>query len=216
MDLNAFFYNQERIADALERIALSLEIRSDDNQTDYASDAAQQTAPAAQPAQAEKPKRTRRTKAEIDAERNGTTAQPLPEVMLNPPMPLPATPAPMPAMPAMPATPAPAPAPAPAPEQQTVRLEPPFTIAAVQEDVASMTTPQQFSALYREVVPVFNIARDQFVAMFSDYGLQMPLSDPDDPSKPGAAYAALDNATRVSIHQAAVEVATRAKAHAAS
>lgn len=79
-----------------------------------------------------------------------------------------------------------------------------------------MSAPEQFSALYREVVPVFNIARDQFVAMFSDFGLQMPLSDPDEPSKPGAAYSALDNATRVRIHQAAADIATRAKAHAAS
>lgn len=77
-----------------------------------------------------------------------------------------------------------------------------------------MTPAEQFLALYRVIVPMFNIARDQYVAMFNDFGLQTPISDPDSPSSPGASYLALDNETRVRLHSSAIQVSEAAKLRA--
>ena len=194
MDLNILFENIGSIATSLERIADSLEQRGSVSATTATVE--------------DKPKRTRRTKAEIAADE-------APGVALESGEFTPAASIPAPVF----AAPAPAPAPAPvvaapvvaAPVVAAPVVAAPAPIgvtpAAANVDPAYLgfAVAHQFSELNRLVAPYFTTygqVRDAVLGEAAKYGLSVPFSDEADRSQPGAAYRSVTNEARFAIYVA--------------
>lgn len=104
----------------------------------------------------------------------------------------PAAAAPIPVAAPVMETPAPlAPPAAVAPPVTATIPAPTATTAPAAVSVAS-TPEEDFTHLYNTVAPVFAAGRDHIVALLGQYGLQMPISHPDDQSAPGDQFRAMN------------------------
>ena len=255
-DLVTLFSNIDRIALSLERIATALEdrdvARAEPGYHNPDLDGGGQGPETI--GGAEKPKRTRRTKAQIEADEAAAkaatkadeqtaaantvavaatfqpavgqpatvgapqTSEPVgvaqipaavpaavaPPV-LQPPVTVPAAvPAPL-VQPAAPQATATTPAP-------TVTTPPVAAPAALPQSTG--TAEGDFTQLYQILSPVWAVGRDHFVNNFSQYGLTLPISDPDNNALPGAAFRALSTEHRAHLLQTTAQLAAQIQARA--
>lgn len=189
MDLNILFENIGSIATSLERIADSLERRAETPQSTIHVSATSVTE--------EKPKRTRRTKAEIEAEKGLALESgefvpaaeiPAPQfvapVVAAPVVVAPVVAAPVVAAPAAPAAP------------------------VVADPYLNYAVEHQFAELNKLAAPYFSTypsVKDAVVGEAAKHGLGVPFSDASDRSQPGANYRAVSNEVRFAIYDAAVK-----------
>jgi hypothetical protein len=218
MDLNILFENIGSIATSLERIADSLEQRGSNTISVSATTATVE----------DKPKRARRTKAEIEADNKGIAlesgelipaanipaptftgsvvmpAAPAPVIV--PPVAAPASvivpPAPVAAPVAAPIAPAPVAAPAPI---APAPVAAPIGAPSIDTAYLGYAVEHQFAELNKLVAPYFTTygqVRDAVLSEAAKHGLGVPFSDEADRSQPGAAYRSVSNEARFAIYVA--------------
>lgn len=228
--LDALVYNTDRMATALESIAelLYFNVHGKEDMPTYVidgtravPDAATQTYEVPTPPQEAKPKRTRRSKAEIEAAAavqiqsapQGVTV----EATFTPAPPVAPPPTPPVAPPvAPPAPPAPPPAAPPAPPAAPVA---PVSVAAPEANsrlagYAAMPVEGQFAELLREFSGYSNqpLVREIVISTATALGLGMPLSAPNDHSLPGDGYRGLSNEGRVKMYATLLDTIAKLQA----
>lgn len=175
--------NIERIAGALERIADAL----DNNKLSVMTTLPAPTATVSADDAADKPKRAaRRTKAQIAAEQASQFRSD-------------SVPTPQPVQDAVTVEVAFVPESDPEPVTQPVAQP---VVEEPRQSYGSLGVEEQFNKLSQIVVPNYMHAtvRDTLVSVLAAYGLQMPISSPEDRSMPGDAYRATSVAARLDIY----------------
>lgn len=233
MDINdfvtRFFELQAQKNDYLERIAIALEASvmgeaAGATGIQLAHASREHEAQNEQADQASKPKRTRRTKAEMEAERAAKEAseQAATAPAAQPPaMPAPSSMPPIPGagmMPPIPGAPAAAPvqqapnpfAPPPAPVPPVQQAPNPFGAPTAPVDplqgelaqYANLSPEQQFTVLLDAFTPWANqaVLRDTLLQTCNEIGLSQPFSDASNYAKPAANYLAQSPANRVTLY----------------
>lgn len=117
--------------------------------------------------------------------------------------------------------PAAAPVPAPlaqpaAPQATATTPAPTATTPPVAAPVAQPTgtADGDFAQLYQILGPVWAVGRDHFVNNFSQYGLTLPISDPDNNALPGPSFRALSAEHRAHLLQTTAQLAAQIQARA--
>lgn len=234
MDLANLFNNFDRIALSLERIATALEERNAGGDNTISVSVSGDTATV------DKPKRTRRTKEQIAADEEAAriaaaaqvppaapamqpqevvqvaaTFQSAPVAAQPAPIPAPAAAVPIPmASPVMEAPAAPLAQPAPvAPPVMATTPAPTATTPPVAA-IAASTPEADFAALYSTVAPVFATGREHIVGLLGQFGLQLPISDPDDQTQPGEQFRSMSAEHRALLLSQAAQLAAQLTARA--
>ena len=76
------------------------------------------------------------------------------------------------------------------------------------------TAEGDFAQLYQILGPVWAVGRDHFVNNFSQYGLTVPISDPDNNALPGPSFRALSAEHRAHLLQTTAQLAAQIQARA--